>query len=191
MMTDPGPIPGIYRIDIEKRLGEERWSNVYYGLPEGGQGFPLALVDAILAAERAVTHGSVTFTRTRVASTDPGDNTYRIVQHGVTGSRSFTGELLPLFCAVRVELATVAGRPSRKYLRGIITEGEINFNALGTQLRTEVNNNYATPIAAAVGLVDLDGQEIVSAAVVSDVAMRQLRRRSRYPYNPQTGQKRS
>lgn len=189
-MAEPVGAPTLYRIEMEKTLGSEAWTNVYYGLPEGTGGYPLALVDAILAAERAVTHPTVSFTRTRISSTARGDDMYRIVQHNVAGQSATTGDVMPLFVVARVELGTVQGRPSRKYLRGVLTETEVAVGVVSANAITRINNGYSTPIAAAAGLTDVDGQEIISATVVSAVGMRQLRRRSRSRFDPETGTER-
>lgn len=185
-MAEPGA-PMLYRIDVEKRLAEESWTNVYYGQSEPGTGLPSILAGQIVAAERAVHAPTVTITRARLSSTNVGDETYQLIPVNQAGTRVVTGSLEPLFVVVRCDFGTVSGRPSRKYLRGVITENDKEFTVLSPGTATFLKTNYVDVLVGLAGLVDVDNQEWVNGSVNPAIAMRQLRRRSRSKFDPNTG----
>jgi hypothetical protein len=173
----------LWSVDIEKFTAGEYWTNRYIvNQPD------ITLAQAsglgITNFERSVTSDSVTFTKYRVSDLNPETDLYVIVPLGNLGQRSAATPLLPLFNVVRVDFGTGSGRPSRKYLRGILVEGDITFNTISTDLITLINTNYADPLVAANAYVDVDGEEIINRAVYSNVAMRQLRRGSRRRTEP-------
>lgn len=176
-----------YQVDIEKRLGEEYWTNVYYVFSD-------TLTDAdaaageILAYEQNMHLDIVTFTKLRVRTQVEGDEVYISRPVAVNGERPTVGEYLPLFNVCRVDLGTTSGRPSRKFYRLPLLEGDQQNGQLVGSLVSIVDSNLQGLSLALEGLVsswvDVDGQQIVAIAVFPDVGMRQLRRGSRRRTTP-------
>ena len=172
----------LFYVEIEKRLGSEFWTNRYIVTSP-----TLVIASNVLAVnllnfERAFHADVVTFTRYRVSTVEVGDEQYVIVpisQQGLRGIGSST--LLPLFNTLRVDLPAASGRPSRKYYRGVLLEGDIsgdlvtfNFNSFMAAL---VDNFAETSEDA--GVVDPQGEFFSNAVPMPNVQMRQLRRSRR------------
>lgn len=170
-----------YYVEIEKRLGSEFWTNRYIVRA-------LTLADAssilgvgLLNAERPLHAEAVTFTRYRVSTVDPSDDTYVIVTINAPGLRDIgINQLLPLFNTLRVDFPAGSGRPSRKYYRGVLTENDI----AGDLVQTNFNGLMAAFVdmfaeGEGPGLVDPQGELFVNAVPISLVQMRQLRRSRR------------
>lgn len=173
----------LFTLDIEKQLDAEFWTNRYIISAPDLQ--TATLVSAtVLDLERLVHLVAVTFTKYRVADILPGTDLFNIVPINQPGQRGSVTTLLPLFNTIRVDFGVEQGRPSRKYLRGTLTENDIEFNTVSTVLRDFVLNTYALPLVAQGFYVDVDGQDITSASVFTDVQMRQLRRGSRRRTQP-------
>lgn len=173
----------LWSLDIEKYLGGEYWTNRYI-INQTDITAAQASGLGITNFERSITSDLVTFTKYRVSDLDPATDVYVIVPLGNLGQRGAATPLLPLFNVVRVDFGTGFGRPSRKYLRGVLVEGDISFNTISTDLITLINTNYADPLVAAPSYVDVDGEPIINRAVHPDVAMRQLRRGTRRRTEP-------
>jgi hypothetical protein len=170
----------LYSLDIEKEHQGEYWTNRYIlagpVMPDAFTG----TANDILAAERAVTYGNVTFTKLRVSDTNPTTDTYIIRPLGLTGLRAFANVLLlPLFCVVRVDFPASAGRPSRKYLRGVLSENDILGQDVEPAIVNFVNTQYGDVLGALADYVDVDGQNLAEGRASAKVGMRQLRRGSR------------
>jgi hypothetical protein len=168
-----------WQVDIEKELFGEYWTNRY--IVEGATMGAADLIGADITAIERTIHGSeITFTKRRTSDGVPGTDTYMVVPLNVNGTRTnATGEALPLFNVFRVDFQATAGRPSRKYIRGPVFEGDQAGGDLLAGTMTFINTNYAAPLAALTGYVDVDGQELLSGAVQRKVGMRQLRRGSK------------
>lgn len=171
--------PGLWVVDSEKVYQGEYWTNRYIvQAPDLAAAHAIAM--GIVATERSAHQVQVLFTKVRTSDGQPNTDVYQVTNINEFGQRAATGDLLPLFNVVRVDFnVSGGGRPSRKYLRGILTESDISFNTIITGTVTSLETLYATPLAALTGFVDVDGQEIVSGQVYPNVAMRQLRRGSK------------
>lgn len=170
-----------FQVDIEKRLGSEFWSNVYHVWATDLAGAQF-MGNAIVAAERTFHASTVTFTRFRASSIAVGDGIYTITPVGLTGQRNPGAALLPLFNTLRFDFNAATGRPSRKYYRGVLTENDIEGDAVNTAAFVAGSNEIADlfqtdPMTA--GIIDPQ-QEIFTGLVVWPfVQMRQLRRSRR------------
>ncbi len=166
---------------IEKRLGAESWVNVYHLAPAIGSAASAAA--DILAAERAVTCSNVLFTKMSLRTVVEDDEVYTtspINLFGLYGG----GTNIPLFNVVRVDFQASTGRPSRKYLRGLLNRDDLGITALNGDTVTRVQTNYAAVVAAIADFVDVDGDDILAGAVWPDVGIRQLRRGSKKKPTP-------
>lgn len=173
----------LYKVDIEKSLGTEFWSNRYFVEAEtltAAQG----LANQISTAELGVHTDLVVLTKFRVSTAAPGDDVYIVVPINIHGLMGTTGAVpLPLFNVARVDFGVATGRPSRKYLRGGYTEGDINGNVFTSGTIGNLQT-YATTLAGLAGLVDESGQDFLFGVVFEKIAMRQLRRGSKQKARP-------
>lgn len=177
----------LFSIDIEKVYGET-WTNRYI-CEADDLASATSLSSVYLGAEAAIHSNIVTISRARISSMAEGDDAYQIVQVNTQGSRNTTGETLPLWNVVRVDFTAIGGgRPSRKYLRLPIYEGDQASGALGNTIMSLVETSYVTPLIAPSAMYrDVDGQSFASGQVFPRVAMRQLRRGSRRRTTPVLG----
>jgi hypothetical protein len=75
------------------------------------------------------------------------------------------------------------GRPSRKYLRGALLEGDVNFMTLTSAITTPANT-FADAIVAIGTIVDPQGNGFLDGVVWPAPQMRQLRRGSKKKITP-------
>lgn len=173
----------MWRLTIEKMYQAEYWTNVYW--LDADVSVASSAAQSILAAERAITLNDVLFTKMRLDDALVGTDVYTTTVLNVFGqSTANAATKLPLFNVLRVDFAAAQGRPSRKYLRGVLTEDVISFNTIAPATLTFYDTNYSTPVANVAGFLDVDEQEIISGAAVPFVGMRQLRRGSKKPVTP-------
>ncbi len=171
---------GLWVADIEKVLQGEYFTNRYIIQAP-------TLADASNAAasiagyERSIMAAAVLFTRYRVSDGAPGTDVYQVNNLNYYGQFvSDLNLLLPLFNVVRCDFSTAGGgRPSRKYLRGCIGEGDVTFNDINAGRITAITTNYIAPLMALLPFVDVDAQQFSSGSVYPKVGMRQLRRASK------------
>lgn len=171
----------LFQVDIEKKLGSEFWSNRYIvEAPNIGEAGNFGL--QIVAVERTIHSTLVAFTKLRTSSTAVGDGIYNITPLSGSGNRSVVGtQLLPLFNTLRVDIRAATGRPSRKYYRGVLTENDINGDAVTESFSTLADDldQLAGATPPAPRIVDPDGEVLSSPLVMPNVQMRQLRRSRR------------
>ena len=173
----------VFKVDIEKQLGTEYWTNIYYVDAESLTAAH-AVGGEIVTAEQGIHANSVTFTKYRTSDMVPGTDQFITEPLGTTGARNPSTPLLPLFNVARVELGVGIGRPSRKYLRGVLAEQDIDFNTIIPATVVEIQTDYADDLELIEELVDVDGQPIIDCVAYPLVAMRQLRRGSRRSTTP-------
>ena len=168
----------LHQVDVEKLLETEYWTNRYFiDVPNVSAGIPVG--QAIVDFERRFHSEGVLFTKIRVSDAIPNNDNFVILTLNVAGLDGPSGDYLPLFNCVRMDLAPAIGRASRKFYRAPIREGEqvggflteARLNALNALIPT-----YLYPITE---LCDPDLQPFSQVAFVRTVAMRQLRRGSR------------
>lgn len=169
----------LFSLDVQKVLRGEYWTNRY--ILDGAS--LLAVTGAavtIVEAERAITSPDVQFVSYRVSDQVPGVDAYIVVPIGTFGTRVILTQALPLFNVLRVDFGVGQGRPSRKYLRGVLAEGDqTNYGELLLTTVSEMQTAYADVVAAVPEYVDVDGQGIVDGRIFGSVGMRQLRRGSK------------
>lgn len=166
----------VYRVTIQKTLTVApfaKWTNVYHC---NGATILDAndIADNIAALEQAILKDYVQISRISVADpATPNSSVSRPV--ALTGS--VTGDetlMLPLFNTVLVQLKPTGGRPSPKYLRLPLEEGDITGAKITSALMTAVDTDYSVPLVALTGVCDEDGQDIIGYGTKEDVQMRQL-----------------
>lgn len=173
----------LFSVDIEKEYQGEYWTNRYIvqaadlNTANGDGG-------GIVALERTIHLTDVLFTRWRTSDLDPATDLYIINQINAQGLRTHATDILPLFNVARVDFSTGQGRPSRKYLRGVLVEADITFNTILAGTVTDLTTSYATPMKNTGYYVDVDGQVFTAVSVYPLVAMRQLRRGSKRRVTP-------
>jgi hypothetical protein len=172
----------IYSVDIEKLYQNEYWTNRYLVQVADLAGGQVA-GSAIANMERNFHQNTVTFTRYRVSDNTPNTDVYTTVPLNLPGLRGSVGEYMPLFNVVRVDFGVAGGgRPSRKYYRLPLGEGDQAGGILADGTVTAVDNALQPILAQPV--CDPQGQIWVSIAVARQVGMRQLRRGSKRRLRP-------
>ena len=172
----------LYSVDIEKRLGSEFWSNRYIVNADSLAVARTAAETIVNDVEIPIHNSNVTFTRFRVSTMAEGDETYVIVPINQNGAVVSNSTLLPLFNTLRWDISAATGRPSRKFYRGVLTEADINGDAV----------TWTAPVGAVAALAALFGTGEATGTVVDPqgttltgvtqypfVQMRQLRRSRR------------
>ena len=171
-------------LDIQKELTGEFWTNRYV-LDVPSLADAITPANFIVGKERIITIGDITFTSYRISDMVPGTDAYIVVPIGLQGLRVITSQALPLFNVARVDFGVGQGRPSRKYLRGVLgEEDQESYGILVDASITFINTNYAGPVAGLTEYVDVDGQAITTGFCYGRVGMRQLRRGSRRRTEP-------
>lgn len=180
--------PPVGQVDIEKQCYGETWTNRYLVdfLPDDL--LAVSHMNQLVGDERAVHYDQVFFTRVKASSLADDDDEYMVIELGVPGLRS-TGEdgVLPLFNISRVDFTPTTGRPSRKYLRGTLTEQDVENNNILPATVSGPLAAYGTAIIARDYVVDPQGDNLVAFSVHVPVGMRQLRRGTRRRTEPVLG----
>lgn len=175
----------VAQIDIQKVMGNEYWTNRYLTDLAVGTSEVEALAMTIANAERLMLYSSVRIDKIRIATLTEGDDLFQTWDPNLVGARSTSGQfMLPLFNVVRIDFGAGLGRPSRKYLRGCLGEGDISGATLEPSFVTSYANPYGTTISSTAGIVDPQGSDLDGFSVSSAVGMRQLRRGSRRRTEP-------
>lgn len=173
----------LHQVDIEKSYLGEFWTNRYIinvdSLTAG-----VVVGQSIVNIERQVHAQFVTFTKYRVSDVNPDTDAFVIVPLSVNGLRAHESAPMPFFNVVRVDFPAGTGRPSRKYLRGVLQQSDCSGSALKTGVVSFVNENYGLPLGDLPGFVDPQGTELGTGQCAPNVAMRQLRRGSKRKTKP-------
>lgn len=171
----------VYEVVIQKELNGEFWTNVWYlranNLAEATDKANTIVNDI----ERPQHMDSVQFTSYRIRPSGTS-NQGTTVPIGLTGVLP-SADYLPLFCTLRVDFLVPTGRPSRKYFRLPIAEGDQQNGVLVPSRVAGYVAHFGNYFTAgnAGDLCDVDGQELLDARPIARVAMRQLRRGSKRP----------
>jgi hypothetical protein len=172
------------RITIEKFLASvgEYWTNVYWAdFATPAAAIPTA--DDLVTAERSVTLPAVQFTKYRIDDGTPLTEVWETKTLNLPGLSATTGDPVPLFVVARVDFSVAGGgRPSRKYLRGVLTEAVMTMVAIDSGQLAALNSYASAVVAAAT--CDVDGQGISSGSANPMPGMRQLRRGSKKSSTP-------
>ena len=171
------------RLTIEMLYQGEYWTNVYWLAGDiADAGSPAA---AIINAQRAVTLGGILFTKFRVDDGVKDTDVFITAPINQFGLRSTGGnEMVALFNTCRVDFAAGVGRPSRKYLRGVLHEDDVQFNTIKASTLDFVKTTYADVVAAVTAYEDVDAEDITGGTVFPFVQMRQLRRKNKKKTTP-------
>lgn len=167
----------LYKVDVQKRVGAEYWTNVYW-VDSSDLGAAGDSAADIVAAEVACHGTGVTFDKLRISlAGSPGT----FVTTGLTGNGTHTleGTMLPLFNTLNIDFTPEVGRTSKKYLRGCMGEGDIEFDEVSAAILANQADDYITAILAVAGICDEDGNPFVTGFAKDKVGMRQLRRGSK------------
>lgn len=175
----------LYSVDTQKQLGSEFWTNRYIvSAPTLAVGVTIGL--SLIDAERPVHSNMVNFINYRVSDMGPSEE-YTVQPVNLLGLRQNIN-LLPLFNTLRVDIAALTGRPSRKFYRGVLGEEDIAgdiiaINPTFLNVLTALEAQFVASVEDA-GLVDPQGTWFTSASFYPYVQMRQLRRGKRRRTTP-------
>lgn len=175
----------IFKIDIEKQLGAEFWTNVYY----------VNTTDIVLAntnagvfadAERQFHRENVIITKYRTSDMTINNDQFISTPYNQAGLLGGTDETLPLFNVIRVDLGVVGfGRPSRKFYRLPLGEQSQANGILSTQIKDIVKTELEGVLFNVGGTwSDESGNQIETINIYPFVGMRQLRRGSKRRSSP-------
>lgn len=178
----------IAQIDVEKMALGETFTNRYLVDVEPGDLAAALLITAIVDAEKQMMYDNVTFIRARHSTLAEGDDEYTMTILSGSGARGLGSDhLLPLFNVVRIDFQPTAGRPSRKYLRGCIAEGDVDGHLFIAGYEAGHAAGYISSITGQAHIVDPQGDDLVTGKMWPFVAMRQLRRGSKRRATPVLG----
>jgi len=172
-----------HKIEVFKSFSGENWGNVYLVDNITNLLSLTPIANYIVAAERAFHADTVLFEYARISTVEPNDNQYTTVPIGLAGER-LVPDLVPLFVTLRVDiLVNGGGRPSRKYYRGVLGEGDITATTvdagiLGDAVTALLGAMDSTELDGAA-LADPQGQKWVTPTGYPKPQMRQLHRRRR------------
>jgi len=175
----------IWRVTINKMMvaAGRNWTNVYFVDVADGAAAQTA-ANSFVTAERSFHLVEVLFTSARVDDNTPDTDIYDTFAINAFGQRTHGSQIMPLWNTLRVDFNTAgSGRPSRKYYRGCLSEGDVDFLQLGAASVTEFQTG-ADAIAAVTSYVDVDGQDIINGEVYPFPQMRQLKRGSKKKITP-------
>lgn len=163
----------LFKLQIKKAINQDgllaKWSNTYYCET-------LSLTTALVVGANIWASGERLFHRSQVfcyeiyaASAAPGDNIYdryAVVEADQRGQLAGAGEALPFFNVVRVDLPTLAGgRPSRKFYRPILHEGDQNAGTIVSAALLTALGNGLTYIVGLPEVRDESGNDITGYSV--------------------------
>lgn len=178
-----------YRITVEKYYGggNKYWTNVYH-TTAGDFAAATAVGTAIANAELPLYVSGIVISKFRIDDMTPNTDNFITKPVNLPGTRAAKAagvELLPFFVVARVDFGPSGfGRPSRKYLRGVLWEDDGNLTSITAAMNT-ILQNYGAAIVNA-GVTDESGNDLQTSAVWQAFAMRQERRGSKKktPHNP-------
>lgn len=178
----------VFQIDVEKTLGGEFWTNVYY-VQAGNLAQAVAAAQDVALMERSFHYSYVLFTKARVRTTVEGDFVYETVPINEFGQVDPLGSPhLPLFNVLRADFQVGGSRPSRKYYKLPILENNQNNGlidpGLSADVATKLNARLEALATAGTPLCDPQGQILQAATTFRNVGMRQLRRGSKRKLKP-------
>lgn len=175
----------LFQVDIQKThpASSRFWTNRYIVNAATLQA-AASVAQQIRSVEAQVLLDAFGIDKIRTSDMVEGTDQFIIDDTLIVGNRPTTGEWLPLFCVARVDFSAGSGRPSRKYLRGVLLEADQANGALTAAARTFINDNYSSDMLAIPEFVDVDGEAFITAGVNQNVGQRQLRRGSRRSTTP-------
>lgn len=175
----------LYRVTNYMRIPTDDtikpWTNVYY-VDTATKDLAAAAGFAISGIQKGVTKEYVEFYRSvaqqpGVAASSPSVQDYSNMGEQVGN----VSQMLPLFNTVRVRFVDGVSRPSQKYLRIPLEEGDILNGGLEQGFIDLITNDYCAQLMAFAPLRSDDGADFSSIAIVPRIQMRQTdwKRRTR------------
>lgn len=173
-------MPTNFRLQVNKVLSNEAWSNDYYLVEETIEDAQ-DVANEIITFEKQIHSNAVQFDYIRISTTLAHDRYFRHIAINQTGIRE-VGSYLPLFNTFRLDMPTANSDPCRKYYRGPISEDDqvsgILSGALLTAFAASVNTYLVTPGVLA-HIWTPAGNPVISASFNPRVQIRQLQRHKR------------
>jgi hypothetical protein len=167
---------------LEKTLGAEKWTNVYYLAADN-------LADAYIAAsgiqtiERNVHKTTVHFSHILVSEREQPFRNYRSVSMDLLGLVTATSgaHALPLWNTVRCEFQpSNSGKPDVKQLRIPLYSDELlDIQHLTTTFHDFIQSNYVSALIGLGGIEDDAGNSWISGITRPEIFDRQLTKRRR------------
>lgn len=172
------------QLDIEKTYQGEYWTNRYFLTAESIEAAADATAD-IVEVEKNLHVTGVVLTKYRLSDATPDTDVYTTVPLNANATGQ-TGEPLPLFNVVRVNLTPQTGRPGVKMYRAALIEGTITGgNIDAAEIANIVLKLNALPLGGSgVVICDALGEPYLGITVNPRVSMRQLRRGTRRRTTP-------
>lgn len=167
----------LYEVSVSKRLtvGNDlrRWVNNYHVEADDltqalAHGVDISIIEQKVHKDYVL----FSYVNAREAIPDPPPGGIA----ALTGFGDVTGDpavRLPNFNSVRVVLADGNGRPSQKYLRLPLQEGEVTDGTLSAAIINDVTLDYVTDLLALGFLRSNSGDAFTSGNVVAAIQMRQ------------------
>jgi hypothetical protein len=175
----------LFRVTIYQDIPEvptiKPWTNVYY-VDTATKDLAAAAGEAIWGIQKGVAKDYVRGFRAVAQSPSSLGSSPSVIDFNTPGE--VPGDLalrLPLFNTVRVRLTDGINRPSQKYLRLPLEEGDIENGTLTGALTDLIASDYSAQLMAFAPLRTDDGVHPTSITGMPDVQMRQTnwKRRTR------------
>lgn len=178
----------IYKVEIFKQWLGETWANVYH-VSAATLEVAADAINRLAAMERQFHLDEVLFLYGRATDLVAGTDAYFTRPINDVGLRGVATDPLPPFVTLRVDIGTVGGgRPSRKYYRGVLQEGDTNrttlLGSLGNIAQQAIDSAKSDLSGLGIELVDVDGQVWADPSTYGRPQMRQLHRRRKKPATP-------
>lgn len=164
-----------YNAEIRKAIADARdtWVNTYH-VSAANEDDAIAIMEDVVAMERAIHWSDVFFTRLSVRQDSPLAGSGRQVALTGTGDRDATGEdFLPSFCTARIILTDGVNRPDQRYFRLRINENENDNGSLSSTLITFLEVNFIATFIALSGVVSSSHVPYTGGTVFPGVQNRQ------------------
>lgn len=170
----------VFQVDIEKSYqGLEYWTNVYH-VQATDLSDASAKGSEIAVIELANYFQPVTITKIRASTVPVDTGQFITLTTNLVPTTPAPGDgLMPLFVCARVDFSTAIGRPARKFLRAVLTQGDTPNGVLPSTVVAGINDNYSTPMVALGYLCKVNGDLVTGGACSVNASDRQLRRGSK------------
>lgn len=174
----------LFKADIQKFVGPEYWTNVYY-IEAADIDAAADYMDTLKDVEQDTHSQEVTIDKGRVSPVPNPGNAFVTHTYNESGAYINSSPLMPLFVTARIDMNVAAGRPSRKFLRGVLHTDAIDADGyLVAGVQSHLETNYVTPLEGYGWLVDESGNDITGFTIFGKPSDRQLRRGSKRRTTP-------
>lgn len=167
----------VYQIDIQKAGIGQYLTNMYHVQTADFTAASAAAIQiALIEAAALPTFWKVT--AARVSTPAPNDGQFITYPLNYDGSRSSSGDAMPLFNRFLIAFSAGNTYQCRKFFPGIC-EGEQTSGFVTEAARDQMQTLYITPLLALGVVSNPHGVLLISGVCKNIVAMRQLRRRKK------------